>query len=220
MTVDKMSFYEQVGLVIPGTVLLFGLLFYFPALNGLLTKDGISVGQLGIFVLLAYAAGHLIAAGGNLLENLLWRLFGGMPTNWVTRSEPGILTPQQIALMQGKARSRFGVALEGVVGMSHKVWFPLTRQMYADVAKNGKPERIDTVNGNYGLNRGLCVATLALAIIAAIHWQWWVFIGLLAASVVYAYRAYRFGVHYARELYVQFLVLTDTPVTVELKPKG
>jgi hypothetical protein len=77
--VDKMSFYEQVGLVIPGAVLLFGLLFYFPALNALLAKDGISVGQLGIFVLLSYAAGHLIAAGGNLLENILWRFFGGLP---------------------------------------------------------------------------------------------------------------------------------------------
>jgi hypothetical protein len=79
-----MSFYEQVGLVIPGAVLLFGLLFYFPALSALLAKDGISVGQLGIFMLLAYAAGHLIAAAGNLLETILWRPFGGMPTNWVT----------------------------------------------------------------------------------------------------------------------------------------
>jgi hypothetical protein len=81
-----MSFYEQVGLVIPGSVLLFGLLLYFPALNAFLGKDGVSVGQFGIFVLLAYAAGHLIAAGGNLLEMILWRPFGGMPTNWITKA--------------------------------------------------------------------------------------------------------------------------------------
>jgi hypothetical protein len=184
--VNKMTFYEQVGLVIPGSVFLVGLLVYFPALNAFLGKDGVSVGQFGIFVLLAYAAGHLIAAGANLLEMVLWRPFGGMPTNWVTKANPGLLTPQQVTSIEGKIRSRFGIAIEGVVGMTDKVWFPMTRQMYADVAKNGKPDRIDTFNGNYGLNRGLSVATLALAVIAAIHGQWWVFAGLLAAAAVYA----------------------------------
>lgn len=39
--------------------------------------------------------------------------------------------------------------------------------MYADVANKGKPQRIDTFNGNYGLNRGLrptdCTARCSLA---------------------------------------------------------
>jgi hypothetical protein len=35
-----MTFYEQVGIVIPGSVLLFGLLLYFPALQAVLAKDG------------------------------------------------------------------------------------------------------------------------------------------------------------------------------------
>jgi hypothetical protein len=29
--------------------------------------------------------------------------------------------------------------------------------------------------------------------------------------LVYTYRAYRFGVHYGRELYVQFLSMNNTP---------
>jgi hypothetical protein len=75
------------------------------------------------------------------------------------------------------------------------------------VAKNGKVERIDTFNGNYGLNRGLCSGFFALALVAAVHAQWYVVIGFLVLAIVFAYRAYRFGVHYARELYLQFLVL-------------
>ena len=55
----KPTFYEQVGIIIPGAVFLFGLLFYFPSLRDLLAKDGITVGQLGIYVLLSYAAGNL-----------------------------------------------------------------------------------------------------------------------------------------------------------------
>jgi hypothetical protein len=49
--------------------------------------------------------------------------------------------------------------------------------------------------------------------------QWVICLGLVAGTFVYAYRAYRFGVHYARELYVQFLVLADpaTPAPVKAK---
>jgi hypothetical protein len=62
-----------------------GLLLYFPTLNALVVKDGVTLGQFGIFLLLSYAAGHFIAALGNVLESALWRPFGGMPSDWVTR---------------------------------------------------------------------------------------------------------------------------------------
>jgi hypothetical protein len=51
--VNKLTFYEQVGIVIPGSVFLFGLLLFFPVLQTVLTKDGVTVGELGIFVLLS-----------------------------------------------------------------------------------------------------------------------------------------------------------------------
>ena len=66
-------------------------------------------------------------------------------------------------------------------------------------------DRIDTFN--YGLNRGLASACLVLLVVALARADWRISVGLLLAAVIYGYRAYRFGVHYARELYVQFLVL-------------
>jgi hypothetical protein len=202
-----MTFYEQVGIVIPGSLFMVGLLFYIPALNTLVAKDGVTLGQFGIFLLLSYAAGHFIAALGNVLESALWRSFGGMPSDWLTRQKPSLLSRQQIAALETKVASRFGVNIGKLPGMDRKVWWPISRQVYADVAKNGKVERIDTFNGNYGLNRGLSAACVALAIVAATRAQWYVVIGFLALAIVFAYRAYRFGVHYARELYLQFLVL-------------
>jgi hypothetical protein len=204
--VNKLTFYEQVGIVIPGSVLMAGLLFYFPALNALVAKDGVTLGQFGIFLLLSYAAGHFIAALGNVLESILWRLFGGMPSDWITKQQSPLLSAQQIAALETKIASRFGMNVT-LPGLDHKVWWPLSRQVYADVGKNGKVDRIDTFNGNYGLNRGLSAACIALAIIAATQAQWHVVIGFVALAIVFAYRAYRFGVHYARELYLQFLVL-------------
>lgn len=209
---DRITFYEQVGIVIPGSLLVAGLLFYFPALNALMAKDGVSVGQFGIFLLLSYAAGHLVAAFGNALESIGWKLFGGMPSDWVIRRDGNsLLNADQVVLLAAKVRLRLGMTMENIVGLEAKKWFPVSRQIYADVAENGKPQQIDTFNGNYGLNRGLCSSTLALALVSLVEGQKWIALGLAMVGLVYGYRAYRFGVYYARELYLQFLVLDTNP---------
>lgn len=130
-----------------------------------------------------------------------------MPSDWVTKSETTLISPQQRDLLNAKVGSRLGVVVSTIRGLEQKAWRPITRQLYADVMRNGKPERIDTFNGNYGLNRGLAAACLTLACVGAVEANWRVGAALLLASIVYAYRAYRFGVHYAQELYVQFLTL-------------
>jgi hypothetical protein len=208
VTVNKITFYEQVGIVIPGSVFMFGVLLFFPTLQTVLTKNGMNLGDFGIFLLLSYAAGHLIAAIGNAAENLFWPVVGGMPTNWITRADATLLSTPQIDLLEKKLESRLGMT-QKVRGLDAKSWWPISRQIYADVVKNGKPDRIDTFNGNYGLNRGLAAATFTLACIAAIHWEWLIALGLLVLTAVYCYRAYRFGVYYGRELFLQFLVLEE-----------
>jgi len=94
----NLSFYEQAGIVVPGAVLLFGLFLIQPDLHDILAKDGITIGALGIFILLAYATGHLVAALGNVLEKVLWWPFGGMPSNWVTDPKRSLLNEAQTAL--------------------------------------------------------------------------------------------------------------------------
>jgi hypothetical protein len=207
--VNKMTFYEQVGIVIPGSVFVFGLLFFFPALQTVLTKDGVSLGDLGIFVLLSYAAGHLIAAIGNMGEIWFWRFFGGMPTDWITRTDTTLLSSAQVELVEKKLQTRLRIN-EKPRELDPKVWWPISRQIYADIAKNGKPERIDTFNGRYGLNRGLASATFALACVSLAQGKWSITLALIVLTAIYDYRAYRFGVYYGRELYLQFLVLKDT----------
>jgi hypothetical protein len=216
----KMSFYEQIGIVIPGSVLLFGLVLYYPELKLLTAKDSMSVGELGLFVLISYAAGHLIAAVANALEGIFWNILGGMPSDWVTRDPPALLSSQQIENLRVKVGTRLSVIIDKMAGLDRKTWFPISRQAYADVAKNGKPDRIDTFNGNYGLNRGLSSACLVLAVVALAHADWMIGAGLLVAAGVYSYRAYRFGVHYARELYLQFLVLDQPKAATTPKAEG
>jgi len=203
----KMSFYEQIGIVIPGSVLMFGLVLYYPELKLLTNKDSMSVGELGLFVLIAYAAGHLIAAIANALENLFWAAVGGMPSDWVTHDPPGLLSTEQVENVRTRIETRLSITIAKMAGLDRKMWWPISRQIYADVATNGKPDRIDTFNGNYGLNRGLAAACLVLIVVALAHADWLIAVGLFIGACIYGYRTYRFGVHYARELYLQFLVL-------------
>jgi hypothetical protein len=203
----KPTLYEQLGIIIPGSILMLGLVLYYPELKLLTTKDAFSVGELGLFVLIAYAAGHLVAAIGNAIEGPFWRILGGMPSDWITRDPPRLLSVQQVENVRTRLKTRLNIEIVKIEGSDRKAWWPNARQIYADVAKNGKSERIDTFNGNYGLNRGLAASCLVLMVVALAHADWLIAAGLLAGAAVYIYRAYRFGVHYARELYLQFLVL-------------
>jgi hypothetical protein len=133
-----------------------------------------------------------------------------MPSGWVTKTQTSLLSGPQIDLLEKKVQTRLGITVGKIRGLDPKIWWPISRQIYADVAKNGKAERIDTFNGNYGLNRGLAAASFALACIAASQMNWPIVLGLLVLTAGYDYRAYRFGIHYARELYLQFLVLNET----------
>src|SRR5258708_585154 len=118
------SFYDQTGLVIPGTVLLFGVIVLFPDLRVYFDKDGITIGGLGLFLLLAYAAGHGIGAVGNLLENVWWWFRGGMPSDWVLSKPSKLLSPKQIELLPERIHQNLGLTVRKLE-MTRKEWKPI-----------------------------------------------------------------------------------------------
>lgn len=209
----KLSFYEQVGIVIPGSILIFGLMFYVDGLMSFFAKDGINVGGLGVFLIVSYATGHLLAALGYFGATFYWKWRGGIPSNWIVGPTPRLLSAPQIARVQDLVTSRLSAKIRPLSEMTPEEWHPIFRQIYSDVEKNGRVARADVFNGNYGLNRGLCAATLVLsvAILILSPGQWFVSLGLIAASVAYLSRTHTFGANYAREIYDQFLLLPPEP---------
>ena len=77
------DFYEYAGIIVPGAILTLGLLYFFPEGRALFAKDGITFGELGLFVIVAYAAGHVVQGVGNWLEWAWWKLWGGIPSRRV-----------------------------------------------------------------------------------------------------------------------------------------
>jgi len=94
--------------------------------------------------------------------------------------------------------------------MTHKTWHPVVRQAHAAISAAGRAGRVETFNGNYGLCRGIASAMLVIFVLSLfreIDQCWPERIALLVAAGLALARMHRFGVHYARELFVQLLTL-------------
>jgi hypothetical protein len=203
------DFYEYAGFIIPGAALTLGLLLFFPEGRALFTKDGVTFGELGLFMVVAYAAGQLVQGIGNLVEWLWWKPWGGMPSKRVLAGH--YLTPER--------RKRLIEALKKDPRVSRNLetaekaeYSGIVREVYALVSGAGKAARVDTFNGNYGLLRGLAAAFLALVVIALVLGKGIYVVGALVILLALAIqRMHRVSVHYATELFTQYLLLSNDP---------
>jgi hypothetical protein len=204
--VKAFDFYEFTGVLCPGVVVLFSAAAIMPGFAPILRDQSVTVGDLGLFVVLSYVAGHLVQAFGNLLETGIWRIFGGLPTDWVRTRKGTLLAAQQIAIVENRLKDQTGKPL---AELTEKEWYAFTRSVYAAVSAAGRAARVDTFNGNYGLFRGLAAAFLfsAAMVIATLACKWTAVLILLACALLAITRMRRFGIHYARELFVEFLRL-------------
>lgn len=219
-----LSFYEQVGIVLPGSVLLLGILFLAPELRGqFIATGGVSVGGLGLFLLVAYVLGHLVAAGGNLLETIVWR-WGGRPSQRPAGKEPGLLRPYEIGRVEAKLKARLGIAVSFEQLSGPEELWPHFRRLYAEVQTFAPGDLSETYNGIYGLNRGLALAMLLVAVGCIIrqgpYWLYWA-IGAAVCAAIYIYRMRLFGRLFAERVYDRFMQLPDRrePAQAARKPK-
>jgi ABC-type Fe3+ transport system permease subunit len=67
------DFYEYAGVIVPGAVLMLGLCFLFPDARDMLGKDGLTFGEFGVFVIVAYAVGQLVQGIGNFIDFVVRR---------------------------------------------------------------------------------------------------------------------------------------------------
>lgn len=217
-----LNFYEFAALIAPGSVALFGVALLFPTVRGILATDNLSVGELGLFAILAFVAGHLVQGIGDVIEYLWWKAWGGMPTDWVRSKKHALFAgPQRHALASHLHEMLNLKGSAKIEEMSSSDWSGITRQIYAAVAAARRSSRVDRFNGNYGLNRGIAAALLILSVLTFAlrpgHWP----IGILIVIGVglAVFRMHDFGKRYASELFVQFLQLPKSE-SLEATSKG
>jgi hypothetical protein len=197
------DFYEYAGIIMPGAVVVMALVWVFPESRALFSKEGVTFGEFGLFIVIAYAAGQLVQAVGNYLEWVWWKCWGGWPSGRVLCGK--YLSTDQHRRLRDALRPVLGDADPCKLSEPEKL--AIVREVYSEIAGAGKASRVDTFNGNYGLMRGLAAAfvmTFALAIVTS---QGIIALCVLAVLFLLAiHRMHRYGRHYATELFTQFLV--------------
>src|SRR5258708_7486010 len=93
------DFYEFTGILVPGALMLVGILLVYPQVN-IVFPSALTVGDLGLFVVIAYAAGHVVQAIGNGVEQVLWLALGGRPTDWVRTGVHPLLADEQLQILK------------------------------------------------------------------------------------------------------------------------
>ena len=85
--------------------------------------------------------------------------------------------------------------------------------MYARLKNECKVERIEILNGNYGLFRGISASLLIITVVTATKHGFYSEYTLITSAIllVALLRMNRFGVHYAAELYRQALNIAEQP---------
>jgi hypothetical protein len=211
----KFDLYDYVGVIVPGTIVVLTLALLYPALAPTV-QNSISLGDLGIMLILAFLVGHLLQAIGNVWEWIIWKPSGGMPTSWPSKSASTLLTAAQKGRLETKLQSDFGTGLDALSDGRGPI-----REIFVRIRQNGKPDRIEKFNRNYGLMRGAAagflVSTLLVLINNPAEYQ---AIALLLGGVGLAtYRMVRFGTHYAREVFAEYLNLSS-PKEAEAEAKS
>jgi hypothetical protein len=128
------DFYEYAGFIIPGAVVVMAVVWLFPESRALFSKEGVTLGELGLFVIIAYAAGQLVQAIGNFLEWLWWKPWGGMPTGRVLTGK--LLTPEQQQRLIEALRPALGGADPSKIPEAQRR--AIVREVYAEVLGAGK----------------------------------------------------------------------------------
>lgn len=210
----QFSLYDILGVLAPGVVLTVGIMALYPDTVKVIPDKEFSLGDLGIFVLVSYVMGNLVAALGNILQIPYWKANGGQHSDLAQSHEAKVITAHQLSAVEARMhKAGFLKSNEKISNLSRGEWGGMTRLIYAHLDVRKMTQRIDAFNAQYGMNRGIAAGFLSLTVLTIIQSGfvlWRVQLILLICTALAGFRMHRFSRHYAAELFRQFIVSPDT----------
>lgn len=200
----EFSFYEFVGIVVPGVTLLFFSNVIFEVTYKTAIVDFSKIGEFIVFLIIAYGIGHILQAVGNLFESIVWKIFGSMPTNWLTiknRFGRTLFDNEQSEKIKAKIFQQFDEKSGKDYGRDVYNWLSLKDKI--------TEKRIDVFNANYSLFRGLTVTFYMLTFIVGIFLGWKLILAPLVLGILANLRMFRFAKLYATEIFRTFYNYDD-----------
>lgn len=167
--------YEYAGYIIPGAILLLGLILLFPLLRERFVNIGddkqkFGFSELGIFLMIAFALGHALHASGHFFDQ--WHpksCTGGIyGTNVVVYDRnQSVLSAKEMDELSKKVEAKYDVRMSGLNLRDPKdllVWCNATFKMIDDVYVAKRNGLLDTYLRDYGLYLGLAAAFTILVL--------------------------------------------------------
>lgn len=207
---DTMSKYfnqfELKSIIIPGGYALLSFLLVSNQDFGNFVEK-IRLGGFALFVFLSFVLGHLINSLSYFLETVFWRLLDGMPTDWIfgtNRTKKKwvcILTENKKLILDDLLQKRLAINVDNISSIEFR---SVVHQLRLYIPDN-KLFRTIEHNTNYCLHRALCTVSILLACHFLLLQNWIISLILIVCSSLFLYRMYKFGIYYARELFLQFI---------------
>lgn len=196
----EFSFYEFVGIIVPSAIFLYSAQLIIEFAYQKQIVDFGKIGETAIFIIVCYGVGHILQSLGNVFESIVWFIYGGMPTKWLTtknRLGNYLFDNSLNDKIRDKVKLQFG---DGITDYGH-----LT---YNFVFLKDKTARIDIFNGNYSLLRGLSVSFLLITILCGFYFNWQTTAFSTIPFFLSIMRMIRFAKYYATETFRTFYNLT------------
>jgi hypothetical protein len=130
-----------------------------------------------------------------------------MPTDWLLGENrqkkrwAKILTETQLLKLDELIQKKLSIDLNSIHSNDYRA---VVHQLRLNI-HNDKLQRLVEHNTNYCLHRSLITASPLLACYLFVIYAWTIGIILIICSFLFLYRMYRFGIYYARELFLQFI---------------
>lgn len=195
----ELSLYEFAGVLIPSVILLFFTELLIKHAYHLAIIDFSKLGESIVFLAVAYGVGHVLHSIGNLLELLLWKIFGGMPTNWLTR-KPRF---KQKLLDKHDTKKTIEKIYKNFSESENKDYGQL---VYTYLLAKNLTGKIDIFNANYSMFRGLTVAFVILGILTLGLFNLQYALIPFVLGVLSFYRMFLFAKLYAKEIYRTYML--------------
>jgi hypothetical protein len=166
---DKFEFYDMLGVLVPGVLLVYVLLVCFPGVTTLVPPKMSDALNTIAFTALAIFIGQLVLAVGSLVEGLLYKTWGGRPSERALHSGLG---PRYLPDATAK---RIRTKLKKVAGEN-----ATDRDLFIYAmgrAEGGNSVRVSKFNALFAYHRALLVLCLVAFILIVTS----AFVGALAA---------------------------------------
>jgi hypothetical protein len=203
----KFDAYELIAVIIPGALPTLAASLLIPEIAWVLGKEGVELGEFGIFLIISFVIGHVVQVLGNWIENLEDLLGVGRSSLPFNAARRPVSSDQWDRFLNGY--------LDDVGGEKPVVtkgnWFAVAKEVYSRLSIEGRTERIDAFNRTYGLCRGMVAGALLTALLILlmsgfVAWPMAMLVfGVLAVPLYIRMR--RFSALYFSELVLQYLAL-------------